>query len=458
MLVPCWFFLFFAGATPLRGAADEYVQPYVTSNNFSGAVLVVRDGRAVLDRGYGLANVEHNVPATTSTRFALASLSKMFTAAAILQLRDGGHLSLDGPLRRYIPSFPNSDRITIRQLLTHRSGLRQDTSQPEYFAAATHPYTLAEAVDRIAEAPPAAEPGAKRIYANPNYVVLAMIVERASGEPYAAYLNRHLFEPLGMTRTSLNKSSLDLLPGRSQGYSAVGVDGLENARFYESSIGTGAGSAWSTTGDLRRWMDGLKIGSILSKKSVAELFGDENSQGFVGNPIDLDGRRGVEVTGWDGAGFASTIIFLPSTDLLTIVLANRNVAAVATTLAETLARAESGVAVQKLEIDRSPVPASLLEKAAGRYQLGNDFFVPNTVLEFVPCDGHLCERQNDGKLVGLVRLSNGDFIHRGNWGRVVFEFGDDGRARGLQFFDRFEATRIQEDERGQAGVNPMKRK
>ena len=197
--------------------ADAIVAPYVRSNNFSGVVLVERGGNLLVRRAYGLANVEHNVAVTTDARFYIASLSKMFTAAAILQLRDAQKLALDDPLSRFLPDFPRADRISIRQLLTHRSGLAQDSSAPDYAEIATHPFTLQQSIDLAAKRAPAGEPGARRVYSNVNYVLLATIVERASGEPFADYLRNHLFTPLHMTSTGLHKSWVELVPGRAAG-------------------------------------------------------------------------------------------------------------------------------------------------------------------------------------------------------------------------------------------------
>jgi D-alanyl-D-alanine carboxypeptidase len=422
--------------------AGQMIEPYVWTNNFSGAILVERKGQIVLRHAFGLANAEHGVPATMDTRFYIASVSKTFTAAAILQLRDAGKLTVDDPLSRFVPDFPRADRITIRQLLTHRSGIAQDASAPDYFARATHPFTLLEAVDQIRKAPPAAEPGARRAYANPNYVLLALVVERASGEPYADYLRRHVFAPLQMTTTGLHESWLEVVPNRAQGYSPVGARDLYNARTYEYSIGTGAGSGRSTAGDMLRWVHGLLAGTILKRSSVEEMFGLSGAEAFVGASFTAGEHRAIELTGWDGVGFAAAIIFSPDGDVVTVVLSNRNVPSVASDLAEGLTKLAYGERVPSLELDAAPLSADVVRGLAGRYRLGDDFYVPGTILELVPCGEELCEKQSDGRLVALLRTKSGDYIHRSSWGHVEFQIGADGTATGLKFYGRFQAPRI----------------
>ena len=430
--------LFFAAVT----AFVSIVAPYVGTNNFSGVILVARKGSAVVRQAYGLANVEEDVAVANDTRFAIASLSKMFTAAAVLQLRDAQKLSLDDPLSRFVPDFPRAERITIRHLLTHRSGLVQDSATPDYFELAMRSYTLQQAVDLAAKRAPSSEPGVRRQYSNSNYVLLAQVVERASGEPYADYLHRHLFAPLQMDSTTLHQSWDQLMPKRAQGYSPVGVRALYNARRYEYSIGTGAGSAWSTADDLLRWMRGLSNGRILDRSSVDEMFGLSSAEAYVGASFQAGEHKLVELTGWDGVGFASDVIWSPADDLVDIVLTNRNVPSVASDVAEDLARAVYGVPVKSLDLDETPMPPASIPILTGRYRLGSDFYVPGTTLDLVACDNGLCERQNDGRLVALLPTKSGEFIHRASWGRVRFHTADDGRATGLLFYGRFEAVRI----------------
>lgn len=433
-----------AAGADLATRANAFIAPYADSNNFSGSVFVRRGNAILLQNPVGLANVEHGSPVTVNTRFYIASLSKMFTAAAILQLRDDGTLSLNDSASRFIADFPRGDTISIRQLLTHRSGLAQDTSRPDYLSTASRAYTLQEAVALIAKAPRASEPGERRMYANPNYVLLARIVERASGETYAGYLRKHLFQPLGMNATGLHESWLAVVPDRAQGYSPVGVRDLYNAAHYDYSIGTGAGSAWSTAADLDRWIAGLRAGTVLKKESVDEMFGWSGSEGYVGNSLEIGKHHAVKLTGWDGVGFTSALVYAPQDDLVTVVLSNRNVPGVTTTLAETLAQLAEGEPVaEPIQLSSKALDSDLVRRFTGRYRLGSDFFVPGTTLDLVACGDGLCERQSDGRLVAILRTASGDFIHRSSWGTVKFEVAPDGSVTGLEFLGRFHAVKIE---------------
>src|SRR5689334_10810256 len=194
-------------ATPAFGQAlspaetariDRLVHDALTSTGVpSASIAVVRDGRIVLARAYGRQSPQI-ATATPDALYQIASISKQFTAAAILILRDQGRLSLDDHVSRYVPGITNGDRITIRQLLSHTSGLQDYWPQDYSFAAMERPVTPQQIVERWAHRPLDFAPGTQWQYSNTGYVVAGMIVERVSGQPLLAFLQRHVFAPLGM--------------------------------------------------------------------------------------------------------------------------------------------------------------------------------------------------------------------------------------------------------------------
>jgi len=177
---------------------DRFVTPYVSSSDFAGIVLIARGPQVLVRRAYGLADQEKRVPIAPDMAFRIASLSKTFTAGAIEMLIDRGRLHLTDPLSRFVPGIPQGDKITVRDLLLHRSGagilsdpaLRRDC------------HTAADLVGRLGAVPPLFEPGTSGRYSNEGYLLLARIVEIASGTSYGAFLEANIFKPLGMDRTS----------------------------------------------------------------------------------------------------------------------------------------------------------------------------------------------------------------------------------------------------------------
>ena len=198
-------------------SVDAYLRPLVADRNFFGTVLVSRGGRVLIERAYGFANIELSVPTTTSTRYAIGSLSKTFTAAAILMLRDGRKLSLSDPVGRFISGLPYGERVTIEQLLTHSAGVPDYYLFPEYFARRSQPISLDEIVALLAKKPLDFEPGSKSNYSNSGYVLLAAVIEKASGVRYADFLRTQVFEPLAM-RNSGDLSVSGLIENLATGY------------------------------------------------------------------------------------------------------------------------------------------------------------------------------------------------------------------------------------------------
>src|SRR5215213_2907172 len=189
-------------AQPLTPAETSQIDKIVTQalaadSVPSAQIAVVRDGKVVLSKAYGQANT--NLRATTTMPYQIASNSKQFTAMALLLLEDEGKLSLDDKVEKFVPGISGGDRITIRQLLSHTSGLQDYWPQDYSFEAMSHPTTPQVIVDRWAKKPLDFQPGDQWQYSNTAYVVAGMIVEKASGEPLLSFLQRLVFRPLGMT-------------------------------------------------------------------------------------------------------------------------------------------------------------------------------------------------------------------------------------------------------------------
>lgn len=236
----------------------------------TGTVYVARGDSVLLSRGYGLANREDSAANSSRTRFALASMGKMFTATAVLQLVDAGTLRLDDTLARVLPAYPNADRaqrVTIRQLLEHSAGLGDQWSTPKRpVNGLTGQLAAAGAV---AYAPLLFDPGTRWSYSNEGYIVLAAVVEQLSGESFQDYVTKHVFAKAGMTETQLSGGPDEHVPFRAVGYRPRADDplGALAPRANWSFLGTGAsgaGGGYSTVGDIARFARALRTGKLIS--------------------------------------------------------------------------------------------------------------------------------------------------------------------------------------------------
>lgn len=249
---------------------DRVIQNSVEQGEFSGSVLVARDGQILFDRGYGSANREWNIANDGDTVFRLGSISKQFTAVAIMLLHERGAVDLDAPLKTYIPDAPAAwDAITVRHLLTHTAGVPDFTRLVDYEELKTQPATVTTLIARFRDRPLAFEPGSSFAYSNSGYILLTAVIERAGGMPYADFVARNLFYPLGMAASGYDNAAT-LLPRRASGYVPT-ADGVANAPFVDMSIPQGAGGLYSTTHDLLKWEQGLFSGRLLRAESLALL-------------------------------------------------------------------------------------------------------------------------------------------------------------------------------------------
>jgi len=301
---------------------DTYVQHLPPAEHFRGNILVERDSVIILEKSYGLAVEGWNIPNTSRTRFEIASLSKQFTAAAILQLADAGKLSLDDPVGKYYRDAPQTwHGITIHQLLTHTSGIPNNEIKDFTKGIAT-PYTLDELVRTFRDRPLAFAPGTKWAYTNTEYYLLAYIIECVSGEKFAEYLERHIFEPLKMVHSGF-ASTLAVIPEMAEGY-AFENGRLRHRDYFDRSLETGAGGIYTTARDLVLWNRALDAPGLLTSRSLDLMF-SPHPPGNYGYGWFVDGapRRRIYHEGGD-PGFAAFEARYPDQHLLIVVLSNED--------------------------------------------------------------------------------------------------------------------------------------
>jgi len=231
---------------------DQVARYYVDVHQFMGTVLVARGDAVIFSKAYGSANLEWNVSNTLDTKFRIGSMSKQFTAAAILLLEERGKLKLDDTIKTYYPDAPAAwDKITLRHLLGHTSGIPNYTNTPDFGRMSSWHATPEELVKRVRDLPLEFEPGAQMRYSNTGYVLLGIVIEKASGTGYAAFLKQNIFDPLGMKDTGYDENSA-ILPRRAAGYSPS-PNGDANAMYVDMTTPFSAGALYSNAPDLLRW-------------------------------------------------------------------------------------------------------------------------------------------------------------------------------------------------------------
>ncbi|WP_395447597.1 serine hydrolase domain-containing protein [Aminobacter sp. UC22_36] len=235
------------------------------SDKFSGAVLVAKNGKVVLEQAWGLADRERKLPVTVDTKFRIGSMNKMFTAVAALQLVEAGKLGLDAPIGTYLPDYPNKDiaeKVTVRHLLTHTGGTG-DVFGPEFDRNRLKLQTIDDYMALYNKRAPLFAPGTGQSYSNYGFILLGALIEKASGMSYDDYVRKNVFEAAGMASTGSLPES-EMVSGRSVGYINQGGKLVPNTGTLPWR-GTPAGGGYSTVGDLWRFAEALQSGKLISK-------------------------------------------------------------------------------------------------------------------------------------------------------------------------------------------------
>jgi CubicO group peptidase (beta-lactamase class C family) len=351
---------------------EQVVQSYVSDKQFMGSVLVARGESIVLDKGYGFANLEWNVPNTPTTKFRLGSITKQFTAASILLLEERGKLKTDDPVKKYMPDAPAAwDKVTIYNLLTHTSGIASFTGFPDYASTEAAPTAPEKLVDRFRDKPLEFQPGEKWNYSNSGYVLLGYLIEKISGQTYEQFVQENIFTPLGMKDSGYD-SNRTVIQRRATGYTPD-ANGPVNAGYVDMSVPFSAGALYSTTEDLLRWEQGLFAGKVLSATSLQKMTTPFKQDYACGLGVRIVSGHKVIEHGGGIEGFNTQLSYYPDDKLTVVVLANLNGGApdsIATRMAA-VAHGEKVVLIS--ERKEVKVPTNVLAEYVGSYELQPNF-------------------------------------------------------------------------------------
>ena len=311
----------------IAARVDALVAAYQRDTYAPGvSVAVIRGGRDTLvHRGYGVANVEHGVPATPHTVYRIGSITKQFTAAAVLQLAEQGRLSLDDSIGRHLPGLPEAWRpVRIHQLLNHTSGVPDLIAVPRFPDWVADDLAPDSVIGLVRYFAMDFEPGTAWSYSNIGYTLLGLLIEKVSGQPYARYLESRILQPLGLAATRYCDVT-PIIRHRAAGYRQRDT-GVVNARHTSMTVPYAAGGLCSTVGDLAAWNRALAGGRVISPTSWARMTTSQGAAvprgyGFGVNVRPLDAHRAV----WHAGGlegFRAVNLYLPDDSLSVTVLTN----------------------------------------------------------------------------------------------------------------------------------------
>ncbi len=404
---------------------QELIRARVDDGSFMGTVLVARGDEVLLSEGYGSANLEWNIKNAPSTKFRLGSITKQFTAAAILKLAEQGKLAVDDTVKTHWSGAPAAwDAITIRHLLTHTSGIPNLTSFPDMQTWKLQQSTPLKTIGYFRDKPLDFAPGERMSYSNSGYIVLGYLVERASGQDYAQFLRDSIFEPLGMKDTGYDLHAT-IVPNRASGYTTT-TSGLRNAPYIDMTVPFGAGALYSTTEDLLRWTQGLFGGRVLSAASLEAMTTPLlNNYAFGVSVREASGRKVIE-HGGGIEGFNTLLAYYPDSRITVAVLGNVNGQA-PTELAAQLGALVHGDSVRpSSERTQIELPRDKLDRLTGTYQLAP------TANMLITVEGtQLMSRLGQQPVVPLFAESETTFFPRVVDAEIEFELDASGKATAL---------------------------
>lgn len=401
------------------------------------AVLVARDGQVIYRKAFGMADLELNVPMRPEMVFRIGSITKQFTAIAILQLMEQGKLSLQDQITKYIPDYPmHGHSITIEHLLTHTSGIKSYTNVPEFESMVRTDMTPEEVIEKIKPLPMEFAPGTKWNYNNSGYFLLGYIIEKVSGLKYAEYLQENFFVPLGMTST-LYGDDTRIVMNRASGYQPGG-NGTVNADYMSMTIPYSAGSIMSTVDDLYKWNRAL-LGLKLVKKETLEKAwtgyrladGEDTHYGYGWFMSEIQGSPTIEHGGGIN-GYLSASIYLPREDVFVALFSNNNAKA----------PEFSAIRLAALAIGK-PVPATeivISEEALKEYD-GIYVNEKGTEMTILLADGKLSIVRPGGSRRKMMPVEKDRFILENSLMFATFSRDDSGKVISVKTDGRGEAVK-----------------
>lgn len=388
------------------------------------AVIVSQKGKVLFKGARGLANMEHNIPLTTDSVFRLGSITKQFTAAAIMILQEQKKLSITDNIHKYIPGFPTEGNdVTIENLLTHTSGIANYTEDHDIFANEIQlPTTIDEMLVRFAKHPMKFKTGEKMRYSNTGYVLLGKIIEVASGQTYADFIEENIFKKIGMVSSQYGGSQI--IPNRADGYDST-PSGIVNAMYIDMMWPHAAGALLSTISDMNIWFSALRDGELVSKQSYQLMIEPfklkDGSISNYGYGLGINKLNKYDIIAHNGGipGFATDAFYVPSEDLYIAVFSN-------------LSSRDPSFISQLLAVEALDIPLPKFEPVQlnenkvkslmGSYQVDAD-----SVRTLSMENGKVYSQRDEGRKLEIIPMSDNSFYFEKSLIYIVIEQNKEGK-------------------------------
>ena len=413
---------------------DQLVLPLLKTNNFSGSILVSENGKVIFSKSYGAMNLEYNLNNKLHTKFFLASVSMIFTSAAIMKLHDEGKLSIYDTLSEFYPDYKNGNLITLDHMLAQRSGIPAigSSGNVNYDRLTKFAHSTEELIEYFKDYDLLFSPGEKYNHGRSEYILLANIIEKVSGKSFGLYLKDEIFSPLGMSNTGHYQNEKVLIPDLAKGYAPKDLYDVEGAYQIDWSSKTGHASIYSTVGDLQKFGQAILDYKLLSNTSWNRIFKDHGNQVGYGWFIRPHLNRVRYQMNGRSPGFSSYFAIYPEDNLIITVLSNTYIPLPAE-MGMTIASMVFQEPYDLLNTSTRKLEPDFAKKIVGTYKFEDNFYVPNYELEIEYSDGYLKSQWGD-----LIPIDNGedpilDFILRTYWSSIHFVSDDAGEIHKMRF-------------------------
>jgi D-alanyl-D-alanine carboxypeptidase len=419
-----------AQRSPVASRMDKLASGVYRPGGPGAAIIVVKDGRVIFRKGYGLANLELKTAVRPEMVFRLASVTKQFTAVAVMMLVEQGKLSLDDKVTKLLPDSPAAwEKITVEDLLTHTSGIKDYLEKiwPDRMREDMGPRRLMEL---FKDDPLEFEPGTRELYSNSNYVLLGLIIEKLSGRPYGDFIEQNIFRPLGM-KHSYYETVQQIIPDRVSGYAKTD-EGYVNAAYVSMPQLYAAGALDSSVDDLAIWNAAIDANKLLKPASWQRIFtrykfkNGETSDFAFGWAINGFQGETIQSHGGSIPGVTNFVLRLPKSRVYVAILANDRTMEIQP---EWVAKRLAGLAIGKPVVDEKIAAAPAADKLKAYSGEYNDDTGTHIVMRE---EGGRLYLQGDGDPeVEIFPVGDDKFIVRAFDGKVAFNRGPDGKVSSM---------------------------